>query len=319
VSGKDPERRRHRMGEPRRGKPAWLTMASRTGKDYFELRKLFSESSLNTICEEAKCPNIGECWNARTATFLILGHACTRKCTFCDVGYAWTGQVDRDEPRRLVDAVSRIGLDHVVITSVDRDDLDDGGAAQFVDCVTRLRARSSETRIELLIPDFRDKPGALESILEVAPDVLAHNLETVPALYRGVRPRSDYRGSLEVLRRIAAYRPRPVVKTGIMVGLGESLQEVHGLLEDVATAGVDVLTIGQYLQPSARHHRVERFWEPGEFDALAEHGRSLGIPWVEAGPFVRSSYHAADQARALEPAPRSAPGAPALPGPSSVA
>ena len=292
-------RRKHKMGEARRGKPAWLTMSSRTGKDYFELRRLFAEHSLNTICEEAKCPNIGECWNARTATFLILGQECTRKCTFCDVGYAWTGVVDRDEPRRLVDAVAKIGLDHVVITSVDRDDLEDGGAAQFVDCVERLREEAPGTKIELLIPDFRNKPGALESVLESGPDVLAHNLETVPVLYPGVRPRSDYAWSLGVLRTIAARRPRPVVKTGIMVGLGESLPELDSLLEDVAAAGVDILTVGQYLQPSARHHRVERYWEPAEFDALAERGRKSGITWVESGPFVRSSYHAAEQAEAL--------------------
>ncbi len=292
-------RRKHRMGEPRRGKPAWLTMSSRTGKDYFELRRLFAEHSLNTICEEAKCPNIGECWNARTATFLILGHECTRKCTFCDVGYAWSGLVDRDEPRRLVEAVAKIGLDHVVITSVDRDDLQDGGAAQFVECLERLREEAPATRVELLIPDFRDKPQALRSILEAGPDVLAHNLETVPVLYPGVRPRSDYGWSLNVLREIAAWRPRPVLKTGIMVGLGESMPELDALLADIAAAGVDILTVGQYLQPSARHHRVERYWEPSEFDAFAARGRKLGIPWVESGPFVRSSYHAADQAEAL--------------------
>lgn len=294
------ERRKHRMGEPHRGKPAWLTMASRTGKDYFELRKLFADHSLNTICEEARCPNIGECWNARTATFLILGHACTRKCTFCDVGYAWTGEVDRDEPRRLVEAVAEIGLSHVVITSVDRDDLDDGGAAQFVDCVQRLRSMAPDTKVELLIPDFRGKPGALASVLESAPDILAHNLETVASLYPGVRPRSDFGGSLAVLEQIGASRPRPLVKTGIMVGLGETVEEVDSLMATVAAAAVDILTIGQYLQPSPRHHRVERFWEPEEFEALARRGRRLGIPWVEAGPFVRSSYHAADQAAALK-------------------
>jgi lipoic acid synthetase len=274
-------------------------MSSRTGKDYFELRRLFAEHSLNTICAEARCPNVGECWNARTATFLILGHACTRKCTFCDVGYAWTGQVDRDEPRRLVEAVAKIGLDHVVITSVDRDDLADGGAEQFVECVARLRDESPATRIELLIPDFRDQPGALDAVLAAGPDVLAHNLETVPGLYPGVRPRSNFAGSLAVLEAIAAHRPRPLVKTGIMVGLGEDLQEVEDLLVQVAKTGVDIVTIGQYLQPSARHHRVERFYEPAEFDTLAAIGRQAGIPWVESGPFVRSSYHAADQAESL--------------------
>lgn len=287
------------MGEPRTGKPSWLTMHRRTGKDFFELRRLFRERGLSTICEEAKCPNIGECWNARTATFLILGDRCTRRCTFCDVGYAWTGRVDRDEPRRLVEAVAHIGLEHVVVTSVDRDDLDDGGASVFVDLVERLRAACPQTRIELLVPDFRHKDGALERVLEAAPDVFAHNLETVRELYPGVRPRSDYDHSLTVLSRAHAFRPRPLLKTGIMLGLGESEVELERLLEDVARVGVDVLTVGQYLQPSVRHHRVERFYRPEEFEALAERGRSAGIPWVESGPFVRSSYHAAEQTRTL--------------------
>lgn len=287
------------MGDPRRGKPSWLTMQTRTGKDYFELKKLFREQGLNTICEEAKCPNIGECWNARTATFLILGHQCTRRCTFCDVGYAWTGEVDRDEPRRLVDAVQEIGLDHVVITSVDRDDLDDGGAAIFVDTVERLRTQCPDTKIELLVPDFREKVGALEAVLASGVDVFAHNLETVEPLYPGVRPRSSYRGSLDVLKRAHAHAPRPLVKTGIMVGLGESDEELDRLFDDVAACGVDILTVGQYLQPSAKHHRVERFYAPDEFEDLAVRGRRAGIAWVESGPFVRSSYHAKDQTEAL--------------------
>jgi lipoic acid synthetase len=287
------------MGDPRVAKPSWLTMRSRTGKDFFELRRLFREQGLNTICEAAKCPNIGECWNARTATFLILGHQCTRKCTFCDVGYAWTGEVDRDEPRRLVEAVAKIGLDHVVITSVDRDDLDDGGAAIFVETVERLRAACAETRVELLIPDFQNKNGALRSVLSAGADVLAHNLETVRELYPGVRPRSSYEGSLDVLQSIAEHSPRPLVKTGIMLGLGETEVEVDRLLEDAVRVGVDILTVGQYLQPSAKHHRVERFYEPEEFELVAARGRAAGIPWVESGPFVRSSYHAAEQSRAL--------------------
>ncbi len=299
ASETKPARRRHHMGDPRVEKPSWLTMRTRTGKDYFELKRLFREQGLNTICEAAKCPNIGECWNARTATFLILGHQCTRKCTFCDVGYGWSGTVDRDEPRRLVDAVQSIGLDHVVITSVDRDDLDDGGASVFVDLVERLRAQCPQTRIELLVPDFRDKVGALEAVLDTHVDVFAHNLETVRALYPGVRPRSSYEGSLAVLHRAHAQRPRPLVKTGIMVGLGESADELDHLFEDVAAAGVDILTVGQYLQPSVRHHRVERFYEPREFEELAARGRHAGIAWVESGPFVRSSYHAKDQTQAL--------------------
>lgn len=294
-----PSKRRHRMGDPRVGKPSWLTMRTRTGKDYFELERLFREQGLNTICKEAKCPNVGECWNARTATFLVLGQQCTRKCTFCDVGYGWTGTVDRDEPRRLVDAVQAIGLDHVVITSVDRDDLDDGGASIFVEIVERLRMQCPRTEIELLVPDFKDRVGALEAVLASGIDVFAHNLETVRELYPGVRPRSSYVGSLAVLRRAHSHRPRPLVKTGIMVGLGENDAELDRLFDDVAEAGVDILTVGQYLQPSVRHHRVERFYAPEEFERLAARGRRAGIAWVEAGPFVRSSYHAKDQTQAL--------------------
>lgn len=298
MSGPAPRRVRHKMGDPRVGKPDWLRVKPRTGDAYFELRRLFAANGLNTICEEARCPNTAECWNARTATFLLLGDVCTRKCTFCNVGHGWTGQVDRDEPRRLAEAIGRMGLRHVVLTSVDRDDLDDGGAAIFVESVQRIRASSSRARIELLIPDFAGKPGALASVLAAAPDVLAHNLETVEPLYRGVRPRSSYAGSLTLLAEASRFDPRPVVKTGIMVGLGEAEDDLLRLFDDVAAAGVDVLTIGQYLQPTVRHHRVERFYSPDEFSRLAEQGRARGIGHVESGPLVRSSYHAADQVEA---------------------
>ena len=287
------------MGDPRVGKPAWLAVTPPTGEYYFDVKRLVADASLNTICEEARCPNMAECWNARTATFLILGDRCTRRCTFCNVGYGWTGEVDADEPRRLAETVERLKLRHVVITSVDRDDLEDGGAAIFVQCVREVRERTPQTKIELLIPDFRDKPGALDAVLAERPDVLAHNLETVPALYPGVRPRSNYQGSLAVLRRARAFEPRPLVKTGIMVGLGEDQADLLALFEDVGEAGVDVLTVGQYLQPTAQHHRVERFYTPAEFDELARRGREVGIPWVESGPLVRSSYHAAEQTSAL--------------------
>ncbi len=290
------------MGEPRRSKPSWLRMQTRTGKDYFELKKLLRSHGLNTICEAAKCPNVGECWNARTATFLILGTRCTRRCTFCEVDYGWTGEVDREEGSRLAEAVSELGLDHVVVTSVDRDDLEDGGAGVFVDVVERLRRLCPSTKIELLLPDFRAQPGALAQVLEAGADVVAHNLETVRPLYPGVRPRSSYEVSLKVLSTVARWKPRPLVKTGIMVGLGESRTEIDELLTDVAAVGVDVLTVGQYLQPSVRHHRVERFYSPEEFEEIADQGRRAGIAWVESGPLVRSSYHAAAQTRALGPA-----------------
>lgn len=290
-----PRRTRHRMGDPRVGKPRWLRMRPRSGPAYHELKRLVAQQGLNTICEEGRCPNIGECWSARTATFMVLGDRCTRKCTFCNVGYGWSGQVDRDEPRRLAEGLAALDLGHAVITSVDRDDLGDGGAAIFVECVQRLREACPGMAVELLVPDFRGKDGALEAVLDAAPDVLAHNLETVPRLYPGVRPRANYAHSLGVLARSAVHEPRPVVKTGIMVGLGEEADEVAELMGHCVEAGVDVLTIGQYLQPTVKHHRVERFWEPEEFAQLAERGRELGLRHVEAGPLVRSSYHAERQ------------------------
>lgn len=293
-----PRRVRHKMGDPRVGKPDWLRVRPRTGDDYFELRRLFATSGLNTICEEARCPNTAECWNARTATFLLLGDACTRKCTFCNVAYGWTGEVDHDEPRRLAETIGLMDLRHVVLTSVDRDDLPDGGASIFVESVQRIRAASPQARIEVLVPDFAGKDGALEAVLAAAPDVLAHNLETVEALYRGVRPRSSYRGSLDLLAAAARFDPRPVVKTGIMVGLGEEEGDLLRLFDDVSDVGVDILTVGQYLQPTVRHHRVERFYPPEEFSRLAVLARARGIRQVESGPLVRSSYHAADQAEA---------------------
>ena len=288
-------RTKHVMGDPRRGKPSWLRVAPRSGENYFALRRLVAEHGLHTICAEGRCPNMAECWEARTATFMILGELCTRRCTFCNVGYGWTAEVDLDEPRRLAEGIAQLELAHAVITSVDRDDLADGGAAIFVQCVQAVRERTPQCEIELLIPDFAHKPGALEQVLASRPDVLAHNLETVPRLYRGVRPRSDYRRSLNVLERTHRHSPRPIVKSGIMVGLGESIEELHALMRDVQAAGVDILTIGQYLQPSVRHHRVERFYAPAEFEALAARGREIGIAHVEAGPLVRSSYHAARQ------------------------
>ena len=295
----DTAKPRHRMGEPRLQKPPWLKVKPRASSEYFELRELFRQTRLHTVCDEARCPNTAECWSQRTATFLILGDKCTRRCTFCNIGYGWSGEVDRDEPRRLAEGVSRLGLRHVVITSVDRDDLDDGGASIFVESIERLRALDPAPRIELLTPDFAGKEGALESVLDAAPDIFAHNLETVPRLYPGVRPRSSYEGSLEVLARAHRWKPRPVVKTGIMVGLGETIEEIEAVMRDCVEAGVRIFTVGQYLQPTAKHHRVERFYHPDEFKDLARRGRELGLAWVEAGPLVRSSYHAARQLEAL--------------------
>jgi lipoic acid synthetase len=276
-----------------------LRVAPRTGDEYFRLRALMRDEGLNTICTEGRCPNTSECWNQGTATFMILGDQCTRRCTFCNVGYGWSGTVDADEPERLARAIGRLGLSHVVITSVDRDDLPDGGAGLFVESVRQIRSTSPDCGIELLIPDFAGKEGALERVLGSRPDVLAHNLETVPRLYAGVRPRSQYARSLDLLRRVAASSKVALSKTGIMVGLGETHDELVHLMAEVAAAGVDIFTVGQYLQPSVKHHRVERFYAPGEFEALADRGRALGLVWVEAGPLVRSSYHAANQTQAL--------------------
>ena len=289
----------HHMGEPRRNKPPWLKVRPRSSPEYFELRELFQETRLHTVCSEAKCPNTAECWSERTATFLILGDKCTRRCTFCNIGYGWSGEVDRDEPRRLAEGVARLGLRHVVLTSVDRDDLDDGGASIFVESIQRLRELEPVPRIELLTPDFSGKEGALESVLAAAPDIFAHNLETVSRLYPGVRPRSSYKGSLEVLARAHTFDPRPVVKTGIMVGLGETVEEIEEVMRDCVEAGVRIFTVGQYLQPTEKHHRIERFYHPDEFAELARRGKELGLAWVEAGPLVRSSYHAARQHKAL--------------------
>jgi len=263
------------------------------------LREPFARARVNTVCAEAKCPSTAECWGERTATFLLLGDQCTRRCTFCNIGYAWTGRVDPDEPRRLAEGVAQLGLRHVVLTSVDRDDLDDGGASIFVESVERLRRLDPAPKIELLTPDFAGKEGALERVLDAAPEIFAHNLETVQRLYPGVRPRSSYRGSLEVLARARDHHPRPVVKTGIMVGLGEEIAEIEELMRDCVAAGVRILTIGQYLQPTEKHHRIERFYTPEEFAELADRGRRLGLDWVESGPLVRSSYHAARQHQAL--------------------
>lgn len=293
------ERTRHVMGEPRLGKPEWLRVKPRAGKDYFELRRLFRDKQLRTICSEAKCPNTAECWSQRTASFLILGERCTRRCTFCNVGYGWSGELDLDEPRRLAEGVASLDLRHVVLTSVDRDDLDDGGASVFVESIRRLRDLSEDLRVEVLTPDFANKEGALGRVLDAGPDVFAHNLETVERLYPGVRPRSSYAGSLEVLRTADRHSKRPVVKTGIMVGLGETMDEIEQLMRDARSAGVEILTVGQYLQPSPRHHRVERFYPPDKFQEIARRGRSLGLSWVESGPLVRSSYHAAQQHGAL--------------------
>ena len=280
---------------PRR--PDWLKIRLRTDGAFQGVRSMVGELRLNTVCTEARCPNIYECWSAGTATFMILGDTCTRRCGFCSVhsGLPRPG-VDPEEPAHVAEAVERLGLRHAVITSVDRDDLPDGGSGHFRDVLFAIRERVPACAVEVLTPDFKNKPGALEIVLLGRPDVFAHNVETVPRLYRTVRPGSRYAGSLGLLAAAArardADRAELRVKSSLMLGLGETDNEVLAVLRDLRGAGVDVVTLGQYLQPTREHLAVERFVHPDAFAVLADAGRSLGFLHVEAGPLVRSSYHA---------------------------
>jgi lipoic acid synthetase len=282
-------------------KPAWIRVKAPTSPAYHETRKLMREKRLHTVCEEAACPNIGECWQQKHATVMILGDTCTRACAFCNVKTGVPRAVDPEEPSHLADVVVTMGLEHVVITSVDRDDLPDGGASQFVRCIEAIRGASPTTTIEILTPDFLRKPGAVEPIVEARPDVYNHNLETVPRLYRTVRPGARYFHSLRLLQRVKEIDPSIFTKSGIMVGLGEEKREVHQVMDDLRSAEVDFLTVGQYLQPTPRHHKVDRFVTPDEFEAYARMARAKGFHMVSASPLTRSSYHAgADFARLRE-------------------
>ena len=288
-------------------KPKWLRMKRQGGEDYNDVKRLLRTSSLNTVCESANCPNMGECFNSRTATFMLLGEICTRHCTFCNIPGGRVAAIDPDEPRRVAEAVHQLALKFAVVTSVNRDDLPDGGAAHFASTIRQVRRLNPGCGVEVLIPDFLGDPVALETVLTAAPEVLNHNLETVPRLYKAMRPQADYRRSLQVLKRSRqwadAFGADIRVKTGIMVGVGETRDEVVDLMKDAADHGIRIMTIGQYLQPSLKHHPVLRYVAPAEFDELAEVGRELGIEWVESGPMVRSSYHAREQSAALGPSP----------------
>jgi len=285
-------------------KPRWLRMQRPGGADYHRVQRLLRTASLNTVCEEANCPNRGECFSSGTATFLLLGPNCTRHCTFCNIPGGRVRAVDPDEPLRVAETVRHLGLKFAVVTAVNRDDLPDGGAAHFAATIRAIRRLNPGCGVEVLVSDFRGDPLALEKVLEAAPEILNHNLETVPRLYSTMRPQAVYRRSLQLLRRarqwVDAGRARVTVKTGIMVGVGETREEIRGLMSDAVAHGVEVLTIGQYLQPSHEHHPVLRYYPPAEFDELAAEGRELGLAWVEAGPLVRSSYHAREQAEGLE-------------------
>jgi lipoyl synthase len=275
-------------------KPSWIRVKAPSSPGYHDTRRLIHGKRLHTVCEEAACPNIGECWTQKHATVMILGDTCTRACTFCNVKTGMPRAVDPHEPERLGDAVAELGLVHVVITSVDRDDLADGGATQFVRSIQAIRRSTPATTIEILTPDFLRKPGAVEAVVAARPDVYNHNLETVPRLYRGVRPGARYFHSLRLLQKVKELDPSLFTKSGIMLGLGEEKREVHQVMDDMRSADVDFITIGQYLQPTPRHHKVERFVEPAEFEAHARMAKAKGFLMVAASPLTRSSYHAGD-------------------------
>jgi lipoyl synthase len=283
--------------EPLR-KPEWIRVRAGGGERFAEIKRILRDARLHTVCEEASCPNIGECFGHGTATFMIMGDLCTRRCPFCDVAHGRPGPLDAEEPRHLAETIAALKLRYVVITSVDRDDLRDGGAGHFVECIRAVRDLSPSTRVEILTPDFR---GRLERALEVLdaapPDVMNHNLETVPRLYRQARPGSDYAHSLALLRDFKARHPAVPTKSGLMVGLGETNEEILEVMRDLRAHGVEMLTIGQYLQPSRHHLPVLRFAHPDEFRMFEEEAARMGFVHAASGPLVRSSYHADAQAR----------------------
>ena len=276
-------------------KPPWLKVKAPGGQTYVGVKRMMRDLGLHTVCEEAHCPNIGECWEHRAATFMILGDVCTRNCAYCAVAHGTPAPYDPDEPARLAEAVARLGLKHIVITSVDRDDLPNGGAEAFAGCVTEIRARLPEASVELLIPDFKGSDRALAIVVEAKPDILNHNLETVARLYRIARPGGRYDRALRLLRRAKEMDSSLLTKSGLMVGLGEEWDELVVAMQDLRDEAVDLLTIGQYLRPSDGHLPVARFYSPEEFAQLRELGRRMGYRHVESGPLVRSSYHAWEQ------------------------
>ncbi|MGH8321011.1 MAG: lipoyl synthase [Gammaproteobacteria bacterium] len=281
-------------------KPSWIRVRSPATPEVARLKQILRENHLHTVCEEASCPNIGECFGKGTATFMIMGDICTRRCTFCNVAHGRPGTLDAEEPVNLAKTIKAMGLRYVVVTSVDRDDLRDGGASHFVACIRAIRELSPQTRIEVLVPDFRGRMDvALALIHDAPPDVFNHNLETVPRIYREVRPGSDYQHSLMLLKRFKAVHPDILTKSGIMVGLGEEIPEIYAVMQDLRGHDVDMLTVGQYLQPSKFHHPVVRYIAPEEFKEIEIKGYALGFQHVASGALVRSSYHADQQAKGL--------------------
>ncbi len=297
----------HRSDNPIPRKPEWIRVRAPNSPEYAETRKLIREYGLSTVCEEAACPNIGECWKQKHATFMIMGETCTRACAFCNVATGKPDALNPHEPANIAEAVGKLGLGHVVVTSVDRDDLEDGGAAHFVEVIAALRRSAPGTTVEVLTPDFMRKSGAIEAVVAARPDVFNHNLETVPRLYPTIRPGARYFTSLRLLARVKEIDPSMFTKSGLMVGLGETREEILQVMDDLRAADVDFLTVGQYLQPTPKHAALDRFWTPAEFSELAQMARAKGFLMVSASPLTRSSYHAGDDfarlkaARAAQP------------------
>tara|TARA_B100000686_G_scaffold142578_1_gene150022 strand:+ start:591 stop:1556 length:966 start_codon:yes stop_codon:yes gene_type:complete len=279
-------------------KPDWIRVKIPVSPEIIHIKDKLRKHKLASVCEEASCPNLGECFSNGTATFMIMGDICTRRCPFCDVAHGKPRPLDNNEPRALAEAISEMGLNYVVITSVDRDDLKDSGAQHFADCIIETRNQNPEIKIEVLVPDFRGRMNiALDILEETPPDVFNHNLETVPRLYKQARPGADYQWSLELLQEYKQRKPKVITKSGLMLGLGEQVEEIKQVLQDLKHHAVDMVTLGQYLQPSKEHLKVKRFVHPSEFDALREYAESLGFSQVASGPLVRSSYHADKQAQ----------------------
>ena len=277
-------------------RPEWLKVRLPTGPNFRDLVGIMRTQALHTVCEEARCPNIGDCWERRTATFLILGNVCTRHCAYCAIAHGLPTELDVQEPERVAAAAAAMGLRHVVVTSVDRDDLRDGGAGMFARTIRLIRERHPRCTVEVLIPDFKGDADALRTVLEAGPDILNHNIETVPRMFRAVRPGGSYRRSLDLLGRAISPAGRWLTKSGMMVGLGETWDEVLATMRDLRAAGCAILTIGQYLSPGKDYHPIARYYHPEEFAALKREGLALGFRHVESGPLVRSSYHADEQA-----------------------
>ena len=284
----------HRADNPIPRKPEWIRVRAPNSPEYAETKRLMRQFGLSTVCEEAACPNIGECWKQKHATFMIMGEICTRACAFCNVATGKPGALNPHEPGNIAEAVGKLGLGHVVVTSVDRDDLGDGGAGHFAQVISALRASAPATTIEILTPDFMRKAGAVETVVAARPDVFNHNLETVPRLYPTIRPGARYFTSLRLLARVKEIDSSMFTKSGLMVGLGETREEILQVMDDLRAADVDFLTIGQYLQPTPKHAPLDRFWTPAEFDELAAMARAKGFLMVSASPLTRSSYLAGD-------------------------